>query len=702
MGRRPAPHEDSSEARRGSEATVTTSSDTVRASGERSSIHIAGTGAVAHVNRFIGHALGPLYLLCAGITNYEVAMRYIFNAPTEWAFEVVMTLCALAWVLSSGYITLYRRHIAITVATDLAPPRVQRRLAIVASLVSLFAIYTLMEAALGPALMAVDGIQRTGSGFNSPMPMVLKAGLLAGTVLYAFQLVANLFEDVRGPTPRLLLAVVGSILLLRVATLCAEHYLGDFALSAVVDGLFSPLQPIGEFGRTIDIRSIPIGWVTLGIVAMLLALMLVGIPLGIATLSVSIVLAILFFGPSGLFVVSSNVVGLLEKYTLVAVPLFVLMSCILERSGVAKDLFDAMSIFAGNLRGGVAVQTTVVAVVLAAMTGIMGGEIVMLGLVALPQMIRLGYDRKLAMGVICASGSLATLIPPSIIMIVYGLAAQVAIGDLFLAGALPGLLYAGLYIAYILIICRLKPGLAPTASELAERGEPKTLGRQRLTAVLMALLVISTVMGSIYAGIASVTEAAGVGVLGACMVAAIRGELNWQMMLEALTRTMVTVGTIIWLVLGAVSLVGIYNVIGGSSFMRDVFTGLDVHPLIVILLMMAVLMVLGTFMEWIAIVFITVPIFAPVVVDLAPALGLEPDTAAIWFGILFVMNMQIYFLSPPFGPACFWLKSVAPPEVKLQEIFVAMLPFIALQIVGLGLVMAFPQIALFLPKILSG
>jgi len=243
--------------------------------------------------------------------------------------------------------------------------------------------------------------------------------------------------------------------------------------------------------------------------------------------------------------------------------------------------------------------------------------------------------------------------------------------------------------------------MAPTASELAGRGEPTTIGRQRLAAVGMALLVISTVMGSIYAGIASVTEAAGVGVLGACIVAAIRGELRRTMILEALTRTMVTVGTIIWLVLGAVSLVGIYNVIGGSGFMRGVFTGLDVAPLVVILLMMLVLMVLGTFMEWIAIVFITVPIFAPVVMELAPALGLEPTDAAIWFGILFVMNMQIYFLSPPFGPACFWLKSVAPPEIRLQEIFVAMLPFIALQIIGLALVMAFPQIALFLPNLLS-
>ena len=484
--------------------------------------------AMAHVSRFIGHAIAPLYLICAGITVFEVVMRYAFHAPTQWAFEMVMTLCALAWVLSAGYITLYRRHIAITVITDMAGPGVRRRLAIVSTVVSLFAIYVLLESSMDPMLKAIDLVQRTGSGFNSPMPTFLKAGLVAGTLLYAAQLVANLYEDVAGRLWRVLIGVLGALLLLRLGALVVEHYFGATALSEAVWGLFAPLDPIGGLGRAMDIRSVPIGWVTLGLVMALLALMLTGMPLGVATLTVSILCAILFFGPRGLFLVSSNVLGLLEHYTLVAVPLFVLMSCILERSGVAKDLFDAMSIFAGNLRGGVAVQTTVVAVVLAAMTGIMGGEIVMLGLVALPQMLRLGYDRKLAMGVICAAGSLATLIPPSIIMIVYGLAAQVGIGELFMAGALPGALYAGLYILYILVICRLRPHMAPTASEIAARqgGQEVTMARHRLAAVLMALAVIGMVMGSIYAGIASVTEAAGVGVLGACIVAAIRRQLS--------------------------------------------------------------------------------------------------------------------------------------------------------------------------------
>ncbi len=436
-----------------------------------------------------------------------------------------------------------------------------------------------------------------------------------------------------------------------------------------------------------------IGTITTLMVVALLVLMMTGMPLGISTLVVSIGLTLLKFGPPGLFLVASNVVEVLHNYSLVAVPLFVLMSSILERSGVAEDLFNAMSIVSGNIRGGVAVQTTLVSVILAAMTGVIGGEIVMLGLIALPQMMRLGYDRKLTMGTICASGILATLIPPSIVMIVFAFSAGISITDLFLAGVTPGLMYATMFIVYILLRCRLQPHLAPLPPEELRNltGMEKLL---LLRGLILPLLLIVWVMGSIYAGIASVTEAAGVGVFGAIFTAFVRRRLSWTMILDAVERTMYTMGRIIWLILGAVSLVGIYNVIGGTIFMKTLLTGLELPPLGIVIVMMLILMLLGTFMEWIAIVFITVPIFAPVVVDL----GFDP----VWFGILFVMNMQIYFLSPPFGPAAFWLKSVAPEDVTLQEIFLGVLPFIGLQTIGMFLVLFFPSIAMWLPRLLSG
>ncbi len=436
-----------------------------------------------------------------------------------------------------------------------------------------------------------------------------------------------------------------------------------------------------------------IGTITVLMVVALLVLMMTGMPLGISTLVVSIGLTLFKFGPPGLFLVASNVVEVLHNYSLVAVPLFVLMSSILERSGVAEDLFNAMSVVSGGIRGGVAVQTTLVSVILAAMTGVVGGEIVMLGLIALPQMIRLGYDRKLTMGTICASGILATLIPPSIVMIVFAFSAGISITDLFLAGVTPGLLYATMFILYILIRCHLQPSLAPLPPE--ELRNLTGIEKLRLLkGLILPLILIVWVMGSIYAGIASVTEAAGVGVFGAIFTAFVRRRLSWRMILDAVERTMYTMGRIIWLILGAVSLVGIYNVIGGTIFMKTLLTGLDLPPLGIVIVMMLILMLLGTFMEWIAIVFITVPIFAPVIVDL----GFDP----VWFGILFVMNMQIYFLSPPFGPAAFWLKSVAPEDVTLQEIFMGVLPFIGLQIIGMFLVLFFPGIAMWLPNLISG
>lgn len=433
--------------------------------------------------------------------------------------------------------------------------------------------------------------------------------------------------------------------------------------------------------------------ITVLIVVSLLALMALGVPLGITTLTVSLATALLYFGErAGFFIVAANVGEVLHKYELIAVPFFVFMANVLERSGIAKSMFDSMAIMGGRFRGSVGVQTTFVAVLLAAMSGIMGGEIVMLGLIALPQMMRLGYDRKLAIGIICAAGALATLIPPSVVLIIYGLAAQVSITRLFAASAVPGLILAGLYVAYILVRVRLRPEMAPIY-DVPETGLPFLQRVKYLRGIVLPALLIGAVLGVIYSGIATVTEAAAIGAVGAVVVAGIRRELNWTMARDAMRQTVLTVGSIIWLVLGAVSLIGIYNRIGGGDFLRGVLTSLEIGPIWVIVVMMLIVMVLGTFLEWIAIIFITVPIFAPVVVDL----GFDP----VWFGVLFAMNIQMYYLSPPFGPACFFLKSVAPREIQLQEIFVAVLPFIALQAVGLLLVLAFPNLALWLPALLD-
>ena len=431
--------------------------------------------------------------------------------------------------------------------------------------------------------------------------------------------------------------------------------------------------------------------ISLLILVAMVVLMLTGMPLAYVTMSIAIGCTVLWLGFNGLPLVASRVTGFVTEYVFVSVPLFVLMACTMERSGVARDLYDAMYILAGRLRGGVSLQTLIVAVFMAAMTGIIGGEIVLLGLLALPQMLRLNYDRSLAIGTICAGGSLGTLIPPSVVLIVYGLTANVSIGDLFVAGAIPGMLLASFYLIYILIRCYLDPTLGPIPSA-QERDISGAEKLRLLKGLLLPFLVIVWVLGSIYGGIASVTEAAGIGVAGALLSAAIRKELNFQLIKGALLQTMQTVGMLIWLTFGANALIGIYNIMGGTNYMKGLITGLPVEPIVIILIMMGVLLVMGTFMDWIGICLLTMPIFVPVII----ALGFDP----IWFGILFTMNMQVSYLTPPFGPACFYLKGVAPPDISLSQIFGAMWPFIGLQIIGLALVLYFPQIALWLPSAL--
>ena len=425
-------------------------------------------------------------------------------------------------------------------------------------------------------------------------------------------------------------------------------------------------------------------------VATMAVLMIIGMPLAFVTGFVAVVFCLIFRDFNSLVIAASRTYGFVNTYVLVAVPMFILMASILERSGVARDLYDALRVWAGRLRGGVGVMTLLAAVLMAAMTGIIGGEIILLGLVALPQMIRLGYDRRLAIGIVCGGGSLGTMIPPSIVLIFYGLTANVSIGDLFIAVLIPGLLLASIYTAYVLIRCAINPEMGPPAPS-EERDIPIIDKLKLLKGVILPIMVGALVLGSIYTGTAAVSEAAAVGVAGVILSAWLRGELSWQMLREASYQTMSTCGLLIWLTFGANSLIGVYNLLGGINFLKTAVANLPFEPIVIILIMMLVLIIMGFFMDWIGIMLLTMPVFVPAIV----ALGYDP----IWFGILFCMNMQISYLTPPFGPACFYLKGVAPPEISLDDIFKAVTPFILLQILGLLLVLFFPEIALWLPRL---
>ncbi|PID50073.1 MAG: C4-dicarboxylate ABC transporter permease [Proteobacteria bacterium] len=436
-----------------------------------------------------------------------------------------------------------------------------------------------------------------------------------------------------------------------------------------------------------ELSSLGIGYASLLMLILMIALLLTGMQLAFVTGVVALFFLFAWFGMDAVPLVTSRMYSFVTSYVFLAVPMFVLMAALLDRTGIAHDLFEAMRLFSRRLRGGVAVQTLLVAVILASMSGVIGGETVLLGLLALPQMLRIGYDRKLAIGTCCAGGALGTMLPPSIVLIIYGLTASVSIGDLFKAAFLPAAILASFYIVYVLIRSYLNHDLAPlpTAEEIAES---KAKNINYFKALFFPILSIVIVLGSIYGGVASVTEASALGVVGIMLSALIRGELTWTVLKEAALATMRTCGMIIWIGIGASALVGVYNLMGGIKFVEQLILSLSNGvPMTTLLIMMAILFLLGMFLDWVGVALLTMPIFVPII----KSLGMDP----VWFGVVFCMNMQVAFLSPPFGPAAFYLKSVTPPDISLGLIFRSLVPFIALQVVALSLLIFFPQLALW-------
>ncbi|MFT2110593.1 TRAP transporter large permease [Marinomonas sp. 2405UD68-3] len=434
-----------------------------------------------------------------------------------------------------------------------------------------------------------------------------------------------------------------------------------------------------------DLSNMGIGYGSLAMLVSMILLLLTGMQLAFVTGMVALVFALGWFGVDALPLISSRLYSFVGSYVFLAVPMFVLMAALLDRSGIAKDLFDAMKIMGRKLRGGVAVQTLVVAVILASMSGVIGGETVLLGILALPQMLRLGYNRKLAIGTTCAGGALGTMLPPSIVLIIYGLTASVSIGDLFKAAFVPALILALCYMIYILVLCRIYPEYAPLPTD-EELAKDRHVNFKK--ALLFPFLSVATVLGSIYTGVASVTEASALGVVGIIISAYIRGELNFTMLKESAQATMSTCGMIIWIGIGATALVGVYNLMGGIDFVEDLILNLSGGSVMgTVFIMMLILFVLGMFLDWVGVALLTMPIFVPIIINL----GLNP----IWFGVVFCLNMQVSFLSPPFGPAAFYLKSVAPKDISLGEIFQSLFPFICIQIVVLTLVIFFPSLSLW-------
>ncbi len=523
-----------------------------------------------------------------------------------------------------------------------------------------------------------------------------------------------------------------------------------------------------------------IGTLSLILLLGMFALLALGMPLGFASAFLAVATLVMKFGPELLYgnfgrgplnVLGQAVYRQMTNYVLISVPLFIFMAALLERSGIARDMYSSLNVWLSRARGGIAIVTSIMAVIMAAMSGIIGGEVVLLGLIALPQMLRLGYNQNLAIGTICASGSLGTMIPPSIVLIFYGLVTETSIKALFTAAFLPGFMLASFIIVYIIIRTQLNPDQAPlpepdpddppgreksmmflgfisrfaiwvcavlliragfftvTGENVVTEGvEPIFLGmvsdipwiagalvifalvafvvvgRERTAkgwemgkGLIAPIVVIGVVLGSIYGGITGITEAAGMGVIAVFVIGLIRREMTFDIVWDAIMRTLRSTGTIIWVTIGAASLAAAYTLSGGPTYVANLIVGAELPTMGIILVMMLIFLIMGMFMDWVGIVLLIMPVFLPIVLKLpVEEIGyfgqLDPRQVGIWFGVVFCMNMQVSFLSPPFGPAAFYLKSVAPPEISLTDIFQGFLPFIAIQLLALSVLLIWPNI----------
>ncbi len=431
-------------------------------------------------------------------------------------------------------------------------------------------------------------------------------------------------------------------------------------------------------------------WMFLALTILLMA----GFPVTFTLLGTSLVFGLIGFGWDFFNLLPLRIWGIMTNVTLLAVPLFVFMGVMLERSGLAEDLLDTMGLLFGRIRGGLAVSTVVVGALLGASTGIVGATVVTMGLLAVPTMLRRGYQKELATGTVSASGTLGQIIPPSIVLVLIGDIVGVPVGDLFMGAVLPGLVLVGLYIAYILVVATLRPEIAPPFRMDSEGGlHGIDLMLRVLRSLVPPLFLMVAVLGSIFAGIASPTEAAAVGAVGATLLTALNRRFSLKILQQVMDSTLQLTCMVFIILVGAAAFGLVFRGTGGDDLVRSFLAGIAaVHGRwFVLFVVMALIFVIGFFLDFIEITFIHVPVLAPIMIEF----GFDP----VWLCILIAVNLQTSFMTPPFGFSLFYLKAVCPPEVRTGHIYRGIIPFVVCQLAGLLIVILFPGLITWLPRV---
>lgn len=431
---------------------------------------------------------------------------------------------------------------------------------------------------------------------------------------------------------------------------------------------------------------------TVLLLVIMLAFIGLGLPIAFALGGSAIIFAVTTMGWNSLFFMMMGVLNNMRTIVLIAVPLFVFMGYVLQSTGLAEDTFKMVHNWTGGIKGGLAVATVIVCTIFAACTGVSGAATVTMGLVAIPAMLRRQYDKHLSIGCVMGGGALGQLIPPSLILILYGFMGSESVGRLFAGGIIPGLILSGIFIVYILIKCALNPSAGPVIPP-----EERPTLREKfisLRTVILPISLVVAVLGSIFSGIATPTEASAVGAAGAIICAVVYRKLTLKNFKSALYQSIATSSMIMWIVTGATAFTLIFTSAGGSDFIIGTMLAMNAPPIVVVIMMQITLMILGCFMDPSGIVLLCTPIYVPVIRELG--------YSAVWFGVLLCVNMEMAYLTPPYGGNLFYIRGVTPPDITMKDIYVSAVPFIIMQFVTLVLVLFFPVLVTFIPDLIFG
>ena len=638
---------------------------------------------IEYFYKFIGSTLPLLYLIASVLLFLETIQILFFNVPIAWIYHFATILCMSGWLFSPGLVIINNKLQRIDTFYSKFSKSLKWWIELFSILLGMISLYILIHNAIMLEYNTNKNINLELSLTELQNKILLKWLLVIGLILFLIQLILSLHRHVKSTIiehPGIYISI--SIIFLMLI----NHFL--------------------SFKFDIFFNQEKVYFFILGLFLTLIILTIIGVTLETVSLFISVVIAIITNGLNGIFVITSNLIEFFGNYALVAIPLFYLMATIFERGGIAKDLYHSVIFFFSKFRGDTILHTIILAFLLASMSGVLGSEIIMLGLVALPRLLKLKFGRKFSLGLICASGTLATIISPSIFIRIYGEVTgnlTVEYDYLFFAGLILGIILALFYGIYAFLCALICPNMIPkvTKNKLIFKNW-KSISKYKLMIFSLYLLLIFGIFFSVIILSMSIGEVAAIGVIVSIVLVLLFKKNSWRIIWSASEKTTIAVGSFFWRLIGAYALVSVFKLTPSSEIIQEFILTKSSIPSCSILIMLLIIIILGAILDWLIILVLTTTICLPVVYELVPSLNymMTDLEATVWFGVLIVIANQISLLSYPLARACFWLESVKPKNVTTKEINLSVLPFMGIHTIGLLFVLYKPKIVLFLPNYL--